>query len=154
MEDWIIWVIVAVACIAVEITTKTFVTLYFGVAAALVAALSLTGAGPVLQVLAFAALSVGSLALTRPWLMRVAGASGPAIPSGVDAMRGRIGTVTKAIGDLDPGLVRIGGEVWTARSYLDEPIAEGSRIEVVQIEGVTAMVVPVPSIHDELPKEI
>ena len=153
MSDWVIWIIVAVACIAIEITTKTFVTLYFGVAAALVAALSLTGAGPAIQVLAFAALSVGGLALTRPWLMRAAGASTPAIPSGVDAMRGRIGTVTKAIGDLDPGLVRIGGEVWTARSYLDEPIAEGSRIEVVQIEGVTAMVVPVPNIHDELSKE-
>jgi membrane protein implicated in regulation of membrane protease activity len=37
--------------------------------------------------------------------------------------------------------VRIGGEEWTARSYLDgEVYAEGATVDVVKIEGATALV--------------
>jgi membrane protein implicated in regulation of membrane protease activity len=37
--------------------------------------------------------------------------------------------------------VRIGGEEWSARSYLDdEEYAEGSTVDVVKIEGATALV--------------
>ena len=34
-----------------------------------------------------------------------------------------------------------------------EPIAEGSRVEVVEIKGVTALVMPAPSDRTEIPKE-
>ena len=70
-------------------------------------------------------------------------------------MQGKIGVVTRAIGELEPGLVKIGGETWTARSFYDEePIAEGSRVEVVKIEGVTALVVAAPSPHDDPTPEL
>jgi membrane protein implicated in regulation of membrane protease activity len=37
--------------------------------------------------------------------------------------------------------VRIGGEEWSARSYLDgEEYAEGATVDVVRIEGATALV--------------
>jgi len=41
------------------------------------------------------------------------------------------------------GRVRIGGEVWSARSY-DETlvIPAGSAVDVMQIEGATALVYP------------
>jgi membrane protein implicated in regulation of membrane protease activity len=78
----------------------------------------------------------------------------PTVPTGVDAMRGRIGVVTRSIGELEPGLVKVGGEMWTARSYFEhEPIAEGARVEVVEIKGVTALVMPAPSDRTEIPKE-
>ena len=42
---------------------------------------------------------------------------------GAEAMRGRVGVVTKPIGELDSGLVKVDGETWTARSYFEhEPI--------------------------------
>ena len=41
------------------------------------------------------------------------------------------------------GTVRIGGEVWTARSYdEDQVIAAGEEVEVVEIRGATALVMP------------
>ena len=41
------------------------------------------------------------------------------------------------------GTVRIGGEVWTARSYdEDEVIHAGEQVEVVEIRGATALVMP------------
>jgi membrane protein implicated in regulation of membrane protease activity len=43
--------------------------------------------------------------------------------------------------DADGGLVRIGGEEWTARAYMEGQVYEpGDRVEVVKIEGATALV--------------
>ena len=43
--------------------------------------------------------------------------------------------------DAVGGRVRIGGEEWSARSYLDgEVFAEGQTVAIIQIEGVTALV--------------
>jgi hypothetical protein len=98
--------------------------------------------------------NVGSLTLTRPALKRAIGSTS-LHRTGVDAMQGRIGVVTRAIGELESGLVKVGGETWTARSFYDEePIAEGSRVEVIKIEGVTALVVPAPSPRDDPTPEL
>ena len=110
------------------------------------------GVPAALQIAAFAGISVVGLLLTRPWLLRVVKDCSPLVPTGVDAMRGRIGVVTGAIGELDSGTVKVEGETWTARSYFErEEIAEGTRIEVVEIRGVTALVIPAPT-DRELPK--
>jgi membrane protein implicated in regulation of membrane protease activity len=145
MDAWVIWVVVAVVLLIAEATTSAFVAIYFGLAAIAAAAVAAAGLGVPLQLVAFAALSVGALTLTRPALKRAVGRT-PAIRTGVDAMQGRIGVVTRAIAELEPGQVKVGGEVWTARCYYDEePIAVGSRVEVVKVEGVTALVIPAPS---------
>jgi membrane protein implicated in regulation of membrane protease activity len=37
--------------------------------------------------------------------------------------------------------VRIGGEEWSARAYLDDQVLdEGASVDVIQIEGATALV--------------
>jgi membrane protein implicated in regulation of membrane protease activity len=154
LPAWAVWIVIAVAMLAIEATTTSFFTIYFAVAAAIAAGLAVVGVPPVAQIIAFALLSVGGVALTRPALLRMAGTNTPAVPTGVDAMRGRIGVVTKPIGELEPGLVKVGGETWTARSYFEhEPIAVGSRIEVVEIKGVTALVIAAPTDHTELPED-
>jgi membrane protein implicated in regulation of membrane protease activity len=41
------------------------------------------------------------------------------------------------------GVVKIGGEVWTARAYDDgQEIDAGEQVEVVEIRGATALVMP------------
>jgi membrane protein implicated in regulation of membrane protease activity len=154
MDAWVIWVVAAVVLLIAEATTSAFIALYFGLAAIAAAAVALTGLGVVVQLIAFAALSVGSLTVTRPALKRAIGSTS-LHRTGVDAMQGRIGVVTRAIGELESGLVKVGGETWTARSFYDEePIAEGSRVEVIKIEGVTALVVPAPSPRDDPTPEL
>jgi membrane protein implicated in regulation of membrane protease activity len=146
LPAWAVWVVIAVFMLAVEATTTAFFTIYFGIAAAIVALLTLAGVGVPLQIAAFGVLSVGGLVLTRPQLKRIAGADSATVPSGVDAMPGRIGIVTKDIGELETGLVKVGGEMWTASSYFDhEPIKVGTRVEVVEIRGVTALVIAAPT---------
>ena len=39
------------------------------------------------------------------------------------------------------GLIRIGGEDWTARAYIDgQAFEQGTQVQVVEIQGVTALV--------------
>ena len=60
--------------------------------------------------------------------------------TGTDALVGRKATVTRRV-DAAGGRVRIGGEEWSARSYLDDEVyAEGATVDVVRIEGATALV--------------
>jgi membrane protein implicated in regulation of membrane protease activity len=43
--------------------------------------------------------------------------------------------------DADGGSVKLAGEVWSARAYdEDERIEAGARVEVLKIDGATALV--------------
>jgi membrane protein implicated in regulation of membrane protease activity len=148
MEPWVIWVVAAVVLVIAEATTTAFVAIYFGFAALVTALAAVIGLPVALQLVVFGVVSVGSMALTRPALRRAVGRSS-GIRTGVDAMQGKIGVVVRPIAELEPGQVKVGGETWTARSFYDgESIPEGARIEVVRVEGVTALVISAPSPHD------
>jgi membrane protein implicated in regulation of membrane protease activity len=55
---------------------------------------------------------------------------------------GKAATVVERISNAEGvGIVKIDGEVWTARSlYDDQEIEPGTRVEVVDIKGATALV--------------
>jgi membrane protein implicated in regulation of membrane protease activity len=148
MDTWILWIIAAAVLLVAEATTTAFVAIYFGVGAGIAAIAAALGAPLFVQILVFGRASIAGIALTRPALSR-ASRSTPILRTGVDSMRGRRGVVTKAIADLEPGQIRVDGDIWQARSYFDgEPIAVGTRIEIVEVKGVTAMVMPTH--HDEI----
>jgi membrane protein implicated in regulation of membrane protease activity len=105
-------------------------------AAAVAGALGASGPVSLLVFLVGAALSLVSL---RPIARRHV--TMPAISrTGTDALVGRRAVVTRQV-DASGGRVRIGGEEWSARSYLDDRVfAEGDTVAVIQIEGATALV--------------
>jgi membrane protein implicated in regulation of membrane protease activity len=141
MPAWLVWAVVAVALAVGEILTPGLFFLgpvaLAAVAAALVSAL---GAGAAISLLVFIAGAVASLALLRPIAKRHVRM--PALArTGTDALVGRKAVVLRPV-DAAGGRVRIGGEEWSARAYLDgESFAEGAQVEVVKIEGATALVV-------------
>jgi membrane protein implicated in regulation of membrane protease activity len=137
---WLVWVVIAALLAIGELLTPG---LFFlgpvAVAAAAAAVAAALGAGAVIAVLVFLVGSVASLGVLRP-IAR----SHLKLPmlsrTGTDALVGRKATVTRRV-DGAGGRVRIGGEEWSARSYLDgEVYAEGATVGVVKIEGATALV--------------
>jgi membrane protein implicated in regulation of membrane protease activity len=140
MPGWVIWAIAAVALAVGEILTPGLFFLgpvaLAAVAAAIVAAL---GGGAILQVIVFIAGSLASLAVLRP--IARAHLHVPAmLRTGTAALVGAKATVTQRV-DADGGRVRIGGEEWTARPYVDGAVFEaGARVEVAEIRGATALV--------------
>jgi membrane protein implicated in regulation of membrane protease activity len=140
MPDWVIWVIVAVGLALGELATPG---LFFAgpvALAAIPAALVAVLGGPAwLQVLVFIIGSLGSLAVLRP--IARAHLRMPALArTGTAALIGAKALVLERV-DANGGRVRIGGEVWSARAYMEDQVLEpGMRVEVARIEGATALV--------------
>ena len=139
MEDWVWWMIAAGGLIAGEIFTLSFFLGPVGVAAALAGVVALLGAGTAVQVTVFIVASAASLLVLRPIATRHL--KTPArIRTGSAALVGSPALVLERV-DRDGGQVKIGGEVWTARAYDDDDVIEpGARVEVLKIEGATALV--------------
>ena len=142
MDSWIIWLIVAAVLGVAELLTTT---LAFGliaiaaVAAAVVGAFHLSFA---LQLVAFAVAAGAGLGFVRPIAIKHI-KQPPALRTGVAALVGRSAIVVEEVNEHG-GRVRIDGEVWTSRPYLDESlvIPAGTRVDVMQITGATALVYP------------
>ena len=139
MPDWLPWLVAAGILGLVELHTLTLVLGMLAVAALPAAAAAGIGAPPAVQVLVFAIGAVLALAVVRPVARRHRNLP-PTLRTGTAALVGQRGTVVSAIAD-GRGQVRIGGEIWSARSYDDDQhLAVGTAVDIVAIDGATAVV--------------
>ena len=105
----LIWAIAGVACLLAELLTVSFVLVYFGLGGLAAAAVALLGGPLAIQVLVFAVVALGLLALTRRPLLRHIQPRREA--TNVHALTGRRGVVTIPISnDENTGQIRIGTE--------------------------------------------
>jgi membrane protein implicated in regulation of membrane protease activity len=141
MDEWIIWVILAVVLGVAEIFTLTAALGLLGVASLLTAAGAALGLPVPLQLLLFAISSTAGLIIVRPIARRHI--RQPQLSRfGVEALVGKPAYVISEVTGRD-GRVRIGGEEWSARAY-DETlvIPTGATVDVLEIDGATALVYP------------
>jgi membrane protein implicated in regulation of membrane protease activity len=137
---WLIWAIIAVLFgIGEMLTPGLFFLGPLALSAGAAALAGLFGGGAIVTLIVFILVSIASLAFLRPIARRHVRM--PSISrTGTDALVGRKAVVTRRI-DANGGRVRIGGEEWSARSYLDgQVVEEGRSVDVIQIEGATALV--------------
>ncbi len=135
-----LWLAVGVALALAEVFTTTFVLIMFAVGAFAAAAAAALGLPLWLQGLVFAAVSAAALAGLRPMIQRHLHGAGDSAPIGVAALEGVVVPVIERI-DSDHGLIKIEGELWTARPYdLTQVIEPGERVRVIEIKGATALV--------------
>ena len=140
MPDWVIWAILSVLFAVGELFTPGLFFLgpiaLAALAATVVAAL---GGGLLWQVIVFGVGSFAAVGLLRP-LARRHLTMPRAIRTGAAALEGAKAIVLQRV-DGRGGRVKIGGEEWSARSYVpDETFDVGAEVEVVQIQGATALV--------------
>ena len=139
MEDWVIWMIAAGVLAVGEIFTLSFFLGPIAVAAAVAAVAGLIGAGLAIQIAVFIAASVASLVVLRPIARRHLRTPGQ-LRTGTAALVGERAVVLERV-DRDGGQVKLAGEIWTARAFdEDEVMEEGARVQVMQIQGATALV--------------
>ena len=139
MPDWVFWLIGAAVLAAGEVATLGFFLGAVSLAALPAAAVAALGAGPAVQLIVFIVGSVASLAFIRPVARRHLHTP-PAIRTGAAALVGERAVVLDRV-HADGGRVKIGGEEWTARPYDEDAVyAEGARVEVMKIQGATALV--------------
>ena len=140
MAGWVVWLVLACAFGVGEMLSGGFFLAPFALGAGLAAAGSAV-AGETVAVIVFVVASMMSLLLLRP-IVRSHVKMPPAIRTGGAALIGKRAIVIERIANAEGvGIVKIDGEVWTARSlYDDEEIEPGARVEVVDIKGATALV--------------
>lgn len=147
MVIWVvIWVIIAVVAIVGEVMTAGLFLASLA-AAAIVAAVAAFFLPVLAQALLFGVAGLAAIAFLRPFVVHALGMesrdrlSGPATNS---HLLGRRAVVTQTV-EPGAGLIRIGqGEFWTARPYNDtDVIPAGSPVEILLIDGLTALVAPI-----------
>lgn len=149
---WAAWLTIAAVLGLAELASLDFTLL-------MLAAGALTAAGVAaflpgllwLQIVVGLITAGAMLAAIRPLLVRKMHHGGE-LKTGSAHVIGRMGTVVKEIHPDGGGSIRLNGELWTARPY-DEvsTIEPGQRVEVMAIDGATAVVYPVGDpLHHEL----
>ena len=135
-----IWVLIAVLFAAGEVASLSFFLAPFAVGALLGAVADLAGLSTVAAVLIFLVSSGAAAALRAPDRApaHVHGAADPHRHGGArrqDRGRHRSRSTTAT------GVVKLEGEMWTARTYVDGDVIEvGHKVHVVEIRGATALV--------------
>jgi membrane protein implicated in regulation of membrane protease activity len=137
---WVVWALAAVLLSVGELVTPG---LFFlgpvALAAVLAGLVALAGVVVVGQLLVFIGGAIASVWLLRPIARRHLRMPA-ALRTGTEALEGTKAVVLKRV-DVNGGRVRIGGEEWSARAYMEDQVLEpGTRVEVVRIEGATALV--------------
>lgn len=141
MSGWVLWALVACGFAVGEVLTTGFFLAPFAIGGALAGAADAAGAGELVAWLVFVFISLATLALVRP-LVRTRLLSAPPTRTGAAALIGKKAMVLEQIDNHHGvGCVKIDGEVWSARAFDDEhQIPAGTRVEVVDIKGATALV--------------
>jgi membrane protein implicated in regulation of membrane protease activity len=141
MESWIVWLVLAAVLAVAEVMTTTLAFGLLAAAAGVAAIVGAVGLGLPFQIGAFAVAAAAGLGVVRPLAVRHI-RQPPVLRTGTSALIGKSASVIEEVTALG-GRVRIGGEVWSARSYDEaQVIPAGSTVDVFAIEGATALVHP------------
>ncbi|MDJ0320138.1 NfeD family protein [Pseudarthrobacter sp. PS3-L1] len=135
---WAVWLILFLVFAVIEMLTLDlfFIMLGAGALAGLVA--DFAGAELWLQIIAFCVMSLLMIGLVRPQALRHL-KKGPAEQrSNVDRLIGESAVVMEPVTERG-GLVKIGGDIWSARSA-GVQLEAGAQVIVAAIEGATAVV--------------
>ena len=126
-----IWLILLIVFAGIEGITAGLVSIWFCAGSLVALVATWLGASLPVQIGLFAIVSVVAMALVRPmarkWLH--------------PKMEKTNAVVVEEIDNLNAsGQIKIGGAVWSARAEGEEVIPPGTRVRVVRIEGVKAIV--------------
>jgi len=134
-----IWFAAIILFAVLEAVTVQLVSVWFviGSVAGLVSAL--LGAPIYLQVIISVVVSIIALLVTRPLVKKHIKTN--VIPTNADRIIGKTGVVTEEIDNSKAvGLVKVDGQIWSAKSEYDELLPPDTSVEVLKIEGAKIIV--------------
>lgn len=136
---WQFWLIVAGICLVIEIATVGFLVFWFGIGALLAMITSFFTDNLIIQTVVFILSSTVLLFFTRPFVNKFSPKE--KVKTNAFSIIGKKGIVTQTINPITgEGQIKIGSEVWSAKSSEDVKIEKGLEVEVLDIDGVKAIV--------------
>lgn len=140
--NWIFWIIAVFVFLVGEIFTTSFFLMWFAIGAGVALLTSLLGASSTIQLVVFAVVSGVLVLNSHKIVKKFIYKNAVDTKTTVDALVGKVGMVLKDIDNSEnTGLVRLGGEQWSATSIDDNVIIKvGSKVEVIKVDGVRLIV--------------
>lgn len=143
-----LWLVIAILAAIGEVLSTGLFLATVAAAGVTTAVVSIFVTSATFQIALFGVLALVGVTVLRPTLIRTFGIEslgqlvGPVTHSHVV---GRRATAVSTV-DGSGGQIRIGqGEFWSARAYdASEIIPAGAQVEVLLVEGLTALVAPLP----------
>ena len=137
----ILWLLAAVALLAVEAATVQLVSIWLCLGAFAATLAAVFGAGVEAQFAVFILVSAAALLGTRPFVKKALRVK--RVHTNADSVIGMTGAVLEEIDNIaETGRVRVNGLDWSARSAGGETIPVGAAVAVEDIEGVKVIVRP------------
>lgn len=133
---WELWAVISVICLILELGSGDLFLLSFAISAAATAILSLLGLNIYAQLVIFAVVSLLTLLLVRPSLLKLLHRGEDKRQSNAEALVRKTGFVTEAIPAQGYGRVSLGGDDWKAQSANGMAIAKGVQVKFVSRESI------------------
>ena len=140
---WYLWLILAGVFLIAEIFTAGFLIFWLSVGSLFAMIVSFFTTNLIIQTTVFVISSTILIFATKPFVKKFA-TNRNTIKTNVYSIENKVGIVTKDINPIEAvGQVKIDGETWSAISYDNKVIPKGTKIKVLEIKGVKALVEPI-----------
>ena len=137
---WQFWVILAGIFFVIEAATIGFLVFWFGIGSLIAMIVSLFTDSLAIQTTVFILSSTILLFFTRPFVNKFS-PKDEENQTNAFSIIGKKGIVVKSIDPISgQGQVKIGTEIWSAKSVDDSKIEKGIEVEILDIDGVKAVV--------------
>lgn len=138
---WCLWLIAAAVFFIIEIATIGFLIFWLGIGSLCAMIASFFTDNILIQTGIFVVVSAILIPLTKPFADKFLNSK--AVTTNSYSLINKRGIITKTINSIDDiGLVKIDGEVWSAKCDQNVKLPEGTEVEVLKIEGVKLIVAP------------
>ena len=137
---WQFWLILSGIFFVFEMATVGFLIFWLGIGALTAMIISFFVDNVIIQTAVFAVTSIALIFLTKPFVKKFAKA-GANVKTNAYSIIGKNAIVTKEIdSNANVGQIRVGGDVWSAKTENEEVIPAHAEVKVLRIEGVKAIV--------------
>lgn len=133
--DVLIWILIAIVFVILELTTNTFVLLWFAIGSVTAAVLNYLGFDIYVQFIAFAIVSLVLILSTRKFANRITPESTKKTTA--ERLIGRTGKVIREI-DANTFVVNVSGEEWSA--HTNDSIDVDDKVKVVGINSIILII--------------
>lgn len=150
---WQFWLILSGIFFVFEMATVGFLVFWLGIGALTAMIISFFVDNVIIQTAVFVVTSIALIFLTKPFVKKFA-KPGANVKTNAYSIIGKNAIVTKEIDSNENiGQIRVGGDIWSAKTENDEVIPAHAEVKVLRIEGVKAVVTTdlnaVPEVKEE-----
>lgn len=137
--NYIGWLIVFVVFAGLELVSLGMTCIWFAIGALAACVTSLITGNWIIQAVVFIVVTVVVLVILRPIAVKYINQK--AEKTNVESMEGKVGKVLVEINNINAtGKILVDGMEWTARSKDGQIIKKDALVEIINIEGVKAIV--------------